>query len=362
MSALVGVLNESLSESLKGFYKLRKAYMTLSGILDAESKFLRDGSQGRPNGSNTSLQESTLHKPVALAKNVKADSMETKESAHTDAYPGHLNLKEAGNGKVLSVSQQEDEEDKFYDVSETSKEVKMAEEHVREPSSAALDEQAVKLNLGTEDNQLSRSASGGLSLKQQTSGEQINSELFEHPIDYFIHSGSNLCFGILLVMLSMIPPAFGKLLSIIGFRGDRERGLSMLWQASKLSNINGAIAGLILLGFYNGIVGFCDILSDGSDERIEGYPRRRCEELLMHMRKQYPKSRLWLLEEARLHAASRRLEEAVGLLDGDLKSQLVQVEALATFEKGLNSMYLHRYEMTSDGFLRVICRCQWQDT
>ncbi|GME75661.1 unnamed protein product [[Candida] boidinii] len=46
-------------------------------------------------------------------------------------------------------------------------------------------------------------------------------------IDEFIHSGVNLCFGILQVVLSLIPPAIGKVLSVVGFKGSREVGLQM---------------------------------------------------------------------------------------------------------------------------------------
>ena len=80
----------------------------------------------------------------------------------------------------------------------------------------------------------------------------------------------------------------------------------MLWQASKFHNLNGAIAALALLGFYNGFVRYCDILPDPSNESeedVEGYPRERLTSLLSEMRARFPKSQLWLLEESRMHGA-----------------------------------------------------------
>jgi hypothetical protein len=182
-----------------------------------------------------------------------------------------------------------------------------------------------------------------------------DSETFNHPIDVFVHSGANLCFGTLLLIISMVPPAFSRLLSIIGFRGDKERGLRMLWQASKFHNLNGAIAALALLGFYNGFVRYCDIVPDptGEEDDVEGYPIQRLSSLLSDMRTRYPQSQLWLLEESRMEGANKRLETALELLCGEKKSPLQQVEALHTFEKSLDAMYLHKYELCSAAFIQV---------
>ncbi|KAK4895652.1 hypothetical protein LTR28_001923, partial [Elasticomyces elasticus] len=178
--------------------------------------------------------------------------------------------------------------------------------------------------------------------------DELDTVDFTHPIDEFIHSGTSLCFGILQLMLSLIPPAFSKLLYIIGFKGDRDAGIAMLWRATRYHNINGAMAGLVTLGYYNGMIGFCDILA------ADSYPKERCKILLGEMREKYPKSRLWLLEEARMRAGDGRLEDAVSMMQGAEKSPLKQVEALQWFENSLNCMYLHRFEDCAKSFLKEL--------
>lgn len=183
-----------------------------------------------------------------------------------------------------------------------------------------------------------------------------DSEIFANPVDKFVHSGTNLCFGLLLLLISMVPPAFSKLLYIVGFRGDRQRGLRMLWQASKFHTLTGAIAALALLAFYNGFVRCCDVLPDASgneEEDVEGYPMQRLANLLADMRERFPKSQLWLLEESRMEGAHRRVERALELLATAEKSPLKQVEALLVFERSIDAMYVHDYQLCADSFLEV---------
>lgn len=339
MGAVVGVLNENLTEMLKSLYKLRKAYMTLSALADAEEKYT---SQKHRNTFNGGASHDIRIEPKTAEKPVK-EGVSTASITQEYGVPSLLDAKGEGD---------DDGDEEFFDVEET-------------PESLASKQDGTD----TVDNHLTKQLSG-LNFAP-TKGHRANelnhnaqgfsdADTFLHPIDIFIHSGVGLCFGMLLLMISMIPPAFGKVLHLIGFKGDRERGLKMLWNASKYSNINGAMAGLCLLTYYNGIVGFCDIVAEDDTSIIGDYPARRCEELLTQMRGVYPRSRLWLLEEARMHAMNRDLERSVQMLSGDIKTPLKQIEALAMFEKSLNSIYLHDYEMATESFVKV--RFSWACT
>ncbi|KAF2088913.1 hypothetical protein K490DRAFT_38273 [Saccharata proteae CBS 121410] len=291
MGAIVAVLNESLTESIRGFYKLRKAFIALDAIMEAERLHLggKAGDAAAANASRTSLA-SRKSMPTSLRSGV------TEQTRVADAQPVNAVKKETAGTDVSS------------------------------------------LNIAIPDNGPDPDFVGN------------------NPTDVFIHSGANMCFGVLMLVMSMIPPAFGTLLKIAGFRGDRERGISMLWQATKFDNIYGGLAGLIILGYYNGMIGFCDIIPDSGEG---SYPKERCKTLLTQMRQRYPKSRLWQLEDARMLASDKQLEAAVSAMKTSEKSQLKQVEALQCFERSLDCMYMHDYEQCAESFLLCVSLNNW---
>ncbi len=367
MSAVVAVLNESLTESIKGFYKLRKAYLTLDGIIEAEVKYMTGRSKTSLNTSARKSVDSLRSAGSARSMNAMPGGFGNNQRSMPNGYTPsirsideeHASCLANSNAKVTAPKGKvvDEEGDEFFDADEDTE----ATEH--------LDTDGTGEKLAD----MSLNGPGSNDLPSLTSPIQAHgilnhdpdSDVFANPVDVFVHSGANLCFGLLLLMISMIPPAFGKLLFIIGFRGDRDRGLRLLWQASKFHNINGAMAGLILLGYYNTIVGFSDILpdstptSEGEAPSIEGYPKQRCEELLLDMRSRHPQSHLWLLEEARMQATNRHLASAISTLDKATKSPLKQVEALEMFERALDAMYIHDYNLCATSFLACVTLNNW---
>ncbi|KAG9231743.1 hypothetical protein BJ875DRAFT_106704 [Amylocarpus encephaloides] len=169
-------------------------------------------------------------------------------------------------------------------------------------------------------------------------------EVFTNSTDIYIQSGTNLCFGTIILLLSLIPSSFSLPLRIFGFRGDKEKGLKLLWQAARYSNIFGAVAGLVLVGHYSSVRGICDIVDD------ESYPKDDLERLIVLMTTRYPKSQLWMLEEARMAAANCQLEESIRLLNRPVERPLKQVQTHAVVERGFSAMFSHDYHQCAHDF------------
>jgi len=320
MSAVVGVMHESIAEGIKSFYKMRRAYWMLDSIIQIETKQL----QPQP----------PLQKRKTLTQEYEQDKMpgtfDDDEFRDEEEYTSS-----ESDGPVPTTS--EEQGNKSMDRSSTS-------------SSARSN--------------LEGTGSGGTAAKASIG--DFDPEAFCNPRDAFVHSGATLCFGSLLFMFTLVPPTLSKLLSMIGFKGDRERGIKLLWESTAFPNVHGAIAGVILLSYYNGLLGLSDILPtqefyDASAD-IVGLPVHKCEALLTRMRTRYPNSGFWLWEQSRMHANSRRLSEALDTLAQMPQSNMKQIDALAAFETAMDSLFAMRWPQMRKSFLKCIEVNEWSKT
>jgi tetratricopeptide (TPR) repeat protein len=369
MSAIVGVLNESLTEAVKSFYKLRQAYLTLNSVMESERKFLKERSTSSVNSASSSRPAS---RPVTRSTSPST----AKPPAPEKSVPAASTEKETQ--KVNETGNQDDDDDDFdfVDAAEDPKDTATPTEYMGHLGVRTEKGKQIQLDNTERESHIKSSSAPDLPSGEKPDdgvpkaiddfhklsltdtvqeGEDV-SLYGTHPVDVFIISGSNFCFGILSLIISLVPPAFSTLLKIVGFKGDREKGIQMLWQATKFHNIHGAMAGLVLFGFYNGISGFCDIVPKTGEG---SYPKARCIALLQEMRKRHPNSHLWRLEEGRMLATDKKLEEAVAFMAKHSDCPLRQLEALQWFERSLDTMYMHDYEGTSFAFQKCVELNNW---
>lgn len=215
-----------------------------------------------------------------------------------------------------------------------------------------------------------------------------DSHLHVSTIDEFIHSGVQLCFGILQVVLSLIPPTIGRVLSIVGFKGDREVGLRMLWRtAITARNIHGELALLCLLVFYDGPIQFIDTgfqlpghedenirdildissrasVSDAELAKIVKNPNLYTPQLLAKARMLFPHNALWALQEGRMLAAKGNIIAALDIMqnftsDPEVTIQMEQVEALLTFDRALMYAFVHDYDSAARDLIRMLEINSW---
>lgn len=169
-----------------------------------------------------------------------------------------------------------------------------------------------------------------------------------------IHAGMGLAFGTLQLILSLVPPPFDKVLAMFSFKGDRKVGLDLLWSSCKfVDDINGALAGLINLVFHNGPIAFSQIAPKSA------LPIGRLQNLLMELRRLYPRSQIWQLEEAIMLSEARQLQPALKTFATARISPLKSIQALGKFELGLHYMYAHDYTNCSQAFMDLLPLSDW---
>lgn len=180
-------------------------------------------------------------------------------------------------------------------------------------------------------------------------------------VDEAIQSGVLMCYGLLTLIISLLPPKLTKVLNLLGFHGERDEALKYLWlAASKPRSLQGAASFASLVQYYGGAVQLCDIYdtSDGQD----GWPVQKCFKTLEEINEHYPKGKLWVLHDAKLHGMQKDLSKALAVLDRGFaaeKPEIQQIETLMLFEYALDCSFDHQYTKAAEHYIRVRDQNDW---
>jgi Protein of unknown function (DUF3808) len=274
MSAVVSFLSESVVESLRGAYKLRKSYQLLHKLFDMIVAIEGTG----PQGSST------------LDTNV----MTPDDSSDISDDDEFVDAKDDLSGiAILPESVQESMEAVYISNGQTES------ISVRRTSLTILES-------------VNRSASSSPSpsqspvLDRRTSIATVSSFLdLPTPrrsdltlVDLTVYTGTLMAYGSIMLLISLLPPSLSRLLSIIGFRGSRSQALSILWKATGEQSPFGGLATFVLGSYYGNIVQNSDIVGEEFlSGRNAGSVLEKLHLSIVNVRKRYPGSALWVVEE-----------------------------------------------------------------
>lgn len=325
MGAITLLLTESMLDSAKALFKLRKAYQ----ILDELNRLVNEP------------KCTTLKSSASMATLVSAAPMKSVES----------NFDPAGFERKMHAK-----------------------------LSKFKDERAKRVNFDPTE-----SSETLVSHSQDT--DDVDAVYM--TVDEFIESGVNCMFGLIQLVISIIPPTIGKVLSVVGFRGSKEEGLEKLWAAVDCPNVHGAIALLALLQYYDGPTQVSDITLPDEGESSDsgssvfataGTPtgtsgttnfHKQQEEVqkakhklkisLQTIKQRYARGALWQLQEGRMVGATGDLERSVAIMDDTSNGpiEMKQVEGLMLYDKTMSMVVLHRFEESAENFIRLIDLNTW---
>jgi hypothetical protein len=289
MSAVVSFLNESVVESLKGAYKLRKSYQLLHKMFDMIVDV--DGTEPvDPNGSTH---------PDKPQFTVSDNSSDSDSDDFVDATDDIADL---ANPITLPESLE------TMTIADGETHSEQASLHVR--TDDVLDTRPSSSSAAPVTPTIARSTSVATvsTFHEIPMPPQSDSTL----TDQTIYSGTLMALGSIMLLISLLPPSLSRILSIIGFRGSRSQALSMLWKVSSQPGPFGSLGTFVLGSYYGNIVQNSDIVSDEMTAQggNGGATLEKLHVSIVGVRKRYPSSALWAVEEVfpSLERAYHRLE------------------------------------------------------
>lgn len=367
LGAIALLLSESMLDTAKALLKLRKAYQALSDV------------HGQ---MKAAAEKAGLTRLPAAA--VSAPSLENQSLKHKASV---VSISTASSSTSSSTGAAKQTNSKIFDNDEgilTMETLKHPEisQRARQYNQARLERYKV-LNGSSQDNEKHLSDALANMELDHAHGKRAGQD----AVDEYIVSAVNACYGILQLIISILPPSIGRVLSIVGFHGSKEDGIALLWKSVESVNIHGAIGLLALLQFYDGPTQVRDIhlprdVSHGGSDKDPEEPLPDSDDILFSpapdpddlyttkyrlriaLRRaagHFSHGALWQLQEGRMEASRGNIREAIRIMDNTSRGpiNMRQVEGLMLFDKTMFMVTIHGYEQAAQNFIRLIDLNTW---
>ncbi|XP_076828858.1 tetratricopeptide repeat protein 39C-like isoform X2 [Brachyhypopomus gauderio] len=163
-------------------------------------------------------------------------------------------------------------------------------------------------------------------------------------------------YGLFHLCISMIPPHLLRIVNLLGFPGDRQRGLSSLAYASESKDMKAPLATLALLWYHTVVQPFFAL--DGSETEAGLLAARA---ILQKKESEYPNSSLFMFFKGRVLRLECQISDALVAFNSalDLARHQREIQHVCLYEIGWCSMIELRFPEASRAFDRLRVESRW---
>lgn len=171
-----------------------------------------------------------------------------------------------------------------------------------------------------------------------------------------LRGGVYFGYGLMNVIVSLIPPKLMKLANLFGFHGSRKVGLQALEYACHSQDMKAPIARLSLLWYHTIVRPFFALDGEQEDAGAEEALR-----LLKEAETQYPDSAFFLYFRGKIHYLRSQLDEALDAYSyaASLSRDQREIEHICLFEKGWIHYLKLQYSDALPCFIRLKNETRW---
>ncbi|XBW37510.1 hypothetical protein QEN19_003093 [Hanseniaspora menglaensis] len=385
LNALLMLFTESYMDSIKALYKLKKAHSGLSN-LNKTIQSLKSSQYKLQKTQKTNKGNNELNLSRELSRDSFETCLESADECHAYEKTNKLdNSKEDTLRDDVANTCFENDINNFIPSDISTELFEKLVMKQRKSTLSSKDEHLIKLmaevyemrdsrlrgsHLGNNQPILRRNL-GDHEIKSSLGSQQqefvyLNTNGHTTPtIDEFIESGVSLCYGIIQLILSILPPAVTTVLNAIGFNINKLEGLQLLWDVVHERNIFSGLSlgGLVI--YYHGPFKFIDNNFDIPilDEKVKSliHPGFLLEDQILKATCVFPGSSLWILQEAMVLSSKGELKTALDVINKNSVEgiQMLQIKAQMVFCRALLYCFTFDFEKAAEDFLYLLEINEW---